>query len=96
MIAAGTMKPGGPAAVEQDRANGRWDSAYAGQADSETPQDFLDALAKSPKAQAFFETLTKQNKYAVYSRLNDAKRPETRARRVEKFVGMFERSEKFH
>lgn len=96
MMAAGTMKPGGLAAVEQARANGRWDAAYAGAAASETPQDFLDALAQNPKAQAFFETLTKQNKYAVYFRLQDARKPETRARRVAKFVEMFERGEKFY
>lgn len=96
MIAAGTMKPGGLAAVEQARANGRWEAAYAGPATSETPQDFLDALAKNPKAAAFFDTLTKQNKYAVYFRLHDARKPETRARRSRKFVEMFERGEKFY
>ena len=96
MIAAGTMKPAGLAAVEQAKANGRWESAYAGSAQFETPPDFLDELAKNPKAQAFFATLTKQNKYAVYFRLNDAKKPETRARRIVKFVEMFERGEKFH
>lgn len=96
MIAAGTMKTGGLAAVEQAKANGRWEAAYAGSAEFETPPDFFDELAKNPKAQAFFETLTKQNKYAVYFRLNDAKKPETRVRRIAKFVGMFERGEKFH
>lgn len=96
MIVAGTMKPAGLAAVERARANGRWEAAYAGSAEFETPPDFLDELAQNPKAQAFFETLTKQNKYAVYFRLNDAKKPETRARRSRKFVGMFERGEKFH
>lgn len=96
MIAAGTMKPSGLAAVEQAKSNGRWESAYAGQATSETPQDFLDVLATNPKAAAFFETLSGQNKYAVYFRLNDAKKPETRARRIAKFVEMFERGEKFY
>lgn len=96
MIAAGTMKPAGLAAVEQARANGRWEAAYAGSADFEPPQDFLDALVENPKASAFYETLTRQNKYAVYFRLNDAKRPETRARRIVTFVEMFERGEKFH
>ena len=96
MIAAGTMKPSGLAAVEHAKANGRWEAAYEGAATSETPQDFLDALARSPKAATFFETLSKQNKYAVYFRLNDAKKPETRARRIAKFVEMFERGEKFY
>lgn len=69
---------------------------YAGSAEFETPPDFLDELAKNPKAQAFFETLTRQNKYAVYFRLNDARKPETRVRCIAKFVGMFERGEKFY
>jgi len=96
MIAAGTMKSAGLAAIEQAKANGRWEAAYASSGDFELPQDFLDALAKSPKAQEFFETLTRQNTYAVYFRLNDAKKPETRARRIVKFVEMFERGEKFY
>ncbi|MDQ3157880.1 MAG: YdeI/OmpD-associated family protein [Actinomycetota bacterium] len=96
MISAGTMKPAGLAAVEQAKANGRWEAAYAGSADFETPQDFLDALKLNPTAAAFYETLTRQNKYAVYFRLNDAKKPETRARRIVKFVEMFERGEKLY
>ena len=96
MIAAGTMKPAGLAAVEQARANGRWEAAYAGSADFGTPQDFLDALRHNPKAAAFYESLSRQNKYAVYFRLNDAKKPETRARRIVKFVEMFERGEKLY
>lgn len=96
MIAAGTMKPSGLAAVEQAKANGRWDAAYAGSAEFDLPQDFVDALADNPMAAEFFETLTRQNKYAVYFRLNDAKRPETRARRIAKFVAMFARGEKFY
>lgn len=96
MMADGTMKPSGLAAVEQARANGRWEAAYVGSADFETPQDFLDTLAQNLRAAAFYVTLTKQNKYAVYFRLNDAKKPETRARRIVKFVEMFERGEKFH
>lgn len=96
MIASGAMKPAGLAAIEQAKANGRWDAAYVGSAEAETPQDFLDALGQNPKAAAFYETLTKQNKFAVYFRLNDAKKPETRARRIVKFVEMFERGEKFY
>ena len=96
MIEAGTMAPSGLAAVEVAKANGRWDAAYAGSSDFEEPQDFLEALARNPKAKAFYETLTKQNKFAVYFRLNDAKKPETRARRIVKFVEMFERGEKFY
>lgn len=96
MIAAGTMHPAGLAAVEQAKANGRWDAAYAGSAQFEEPQDFLDALAENPAAAEFYAGLNRHNKYAVYFRLNDAKKPETRASRIVKFVEMFERGEKFH
>ncbi len=96
MMADGTLTPAGLAAVEMAKANGRWDAAYVGSAEFETPPDFLDALADNPKAAEFYETLNRQNKYAVYFRLNDAKKAETRARRIVKFVGMFERGEKFY
>jgi len=72
--------------AEQAKANGRWEAAYEGAANSETPQDFLDALARSPQGRRLFGTLS----------LNDAKKPETRARRIAKFVEMFQRGENFY
>jgi uncharacterized protein YdeI (YjbR/CyaY-like superfamily) len=90
------MQPAGFAAVESAKADGRWDRAYSPSSTAELPEDFLAELGKSPKAQAFFETLNKTNRYAVFYRLHSAKRPETRARRIADFIAMFERGEKIH
>ncbi|CAN5355701.1 YdeI/OmpD-associated family protein [soil metagenome] len=96
MIEAGTMEPSGLAEVERAKANGRWDKAYDGQSNAEPPADFLAALAKNPAAAAFYATLNGTNRFAVYFRINEAKKPETRARRIEKFVEMFANGEKFY
>ncbi|MFC0446723.1 YdeI/OmpD-associated family protein [Rhodococcus jostii] len=93
---AGLLEPSGAAEVERARADGRWDRAYAGQKAAEIPQDFLDALAQNPEAEAFYATLDSHNRYAVFYRLQDAKRPETRARRIEKFVQQLSQRRKFH
>ncbi|MFC9768097.1 YdeI family protein [Rhodococcus jostii] len=93
---AGLLEPGGAAEVERARADGRWDRAYEGQKAAEIPQDFLDALAKNPEAEAFYATLDSHNRYAVYYRLQDTTRPETRARRIEKFVQQLSERRKFH
>ena len=67
-----------------------------GPGQSTVPDDLAAALAASPTAAAFFKTLTSQNRYAILYRVEEAKRPETRARRIEKFVGMLERGETVH
>jgi uncharacterized protein YdeI (YjbR/CyaY-like superfamily) len=94
--AAGVLEAAGAAEVEKARADGRWDRAYAGQKVAEIPEDFLAALAQNPEAEAFFATLNSHNRYAVIYRLQDAKRPETRARRIEKFVQQLSERRKFH
>jgi uncharacterized protein YdeI (YjbR/CyaY-like superfamily) len=96
LIAAGRMKPAGLRAVEQARANGRWDSAYDPQGRAEVPADLRAALDRDPGARAFFETLTGANRYAVLFRIQTAVRPETRARRVQQFVAMLARGETLH
>jgi uncharacterized protein YdeI (YjbR/CyaY-like superfamily) len=96
MIAAGEMHPAGLREVEAARADGRWEAAYAGPASQPVPDDLQQALDANPKAAAFFTTLTSQNRYAILYRVEEAKRPETRARRIEKFVGMLERGETLH
>jgi uncharacterized protein YdeI (YjbR/CyaY-like superfamily) len=90
------MKPRGLAEVERARADGRWERAYEGPKTAEPHPDFLAALALNPDAAAFFETLNSQNRFAVYYRIQDAKRPETRARRIETFVDKLARGEKFY
>ena len=93
LIDQGRMQPAGLEQVQQAKANGRWDSAYAGPAGIEVPTDLDAALTAAPGARAMFEILTSQNRFAVLYRIDGAKRPETRARRIEQFVAMLERGE---
>jgi uncharacterized protein YdeI (YjbR/CyaY-like superfamily) len=96
LIASGAMRPPGRAEVEAARADGRWDAAYAGQRTAEVPEDLQRELDRSPAAREFFATLDSANRYAILYRLDEAKRAETRERRLRKFVGMLERGEKIH
>jgi uncharacterized protein YdeI (YjbR/CyaY-like superfamily) len=96
LIAAGRMEQGGLAAVEAARADGRWERAYAGARTIEVPADLRAALDDNLTAAAFFETLDRANRYAVLYRVHDAKRPETRARRIAQFVEMLARGETLH
>ena len=96
LIEAGEMTPRGLREVDAAKADGRWEAAYASPANSTVPDDLRAALDANPAAAAFFTTLTGQNRYAILYRVEEAKRPETRARRIEKFVGMLERGETLH
>jgi uncharacterized protein YdeI (YjbR/CyaY-like superfamily) len=93
LIAEGRMRPAGLAEVERAKADGRWDAAYAGQRVAAVPEDLQRELDARPAAKAFFAGLSGQNRYAILYRLQDAKRPETRARRLAKFVAMLEAGE---
>ena len=93
LIGEGRMKPTGKATVDQARSDGRWQAAYAGSATIEMPDDLAEALAAEPKAAAMFGLLTSQNRYAILYRLATAKRPDTRSRRLTKFVEMLARGE---
>jgi len=90
------MQPAGLAEVERAKADGRWESAYDSPSNATVPDDLAEALAKSKKAKTFFEGLNSQNRYAILYRLQDAKKPETRARRLETFVEMLKRGEKLY
>ncbi|MGF6928791.1 uncharacterized protein YdeI (YjbR/CyaY-like superfamily) [Chitinophaga sp. W2I13] len=96
LTAEGKMKPAGIYQVELAKADGRWEKAYATQSEATVPDDFMAALKKNKKAAAFFETLNKQNKFAIYFRLQNAKKAETRAKRIVDFIAKLERHEKFH
>jgi uncharacterized protein YdeI (YjbR/CyaY-like superfamily) len=96
LIAAGKMRPAGLAEVEAAKADGRWQAAYAGQRTAEVPDDLRRELDGNPAAREFFAGLDSANRYAIVYRLNDAKKPETRERRLRKFVAMLERGEKIH
>jgi uncharacterized protein YdeI (YjbR/CyaY-like superfamily) len=93
LIEEGRMRPAGLAEVERARADGRWDAAYEGQRTATVPEDLRRELDARPQARELFEKLSSQNRYAILYRLQDAKRPETRARRLEKFVAMLEAGE---
>jgi uncharacterized protein YdeI (YjbR/CyaY-like superfamily) len=90
------MRPAGLAEVEKARADGRWEAAYDGQRTITVPEDLQKELDANPKAAAFFVTLSSVNRYAILYRIQEAKKPETRARRIEKFLGMLERGETVH
>jgi uncharacterized protein YdeI (YjbR/CyaY-like superfamily) len=96
LIEAGKMKPPGLAEVERAKRDGRWEAAYASQSRATVPPDLAKALAANPRAARFFETLESRNRYAVLFRVHTAKKAETRAMRIEKFVAMLSRHEKLH
>ncbi|MDQ2742572.1 MAG: YdeI/OmpD-associated family protein [Chloroflexota bacterium] len=96
LIQDNRMKPAGLNAVDRARADGRWDQAYDPQSVAVVPEDLQVALDQNPGAAAFFTTLDSANRYAVLYRIQDAKKLETRARRIEQFVAMLSRHEKLH
>lgn len=93
LVSEGRMHPSGVAEVERAKADGRWDAAYAGQASIDVPADLAATLAADPRARAMFDILTSQNRYAVLYRIENAKRQDTRARRIEQFTTMLARGE---
>ncbi|MEH6422561.1 YdeI/OmpD-associated family protein [Pseudomonas sp. CGJS7] len=96
LIADGRMREGGQREIDAAKADGRWDAAYAPPSTMPVPDDLARALDAQPKARAFFEGLDKTNRYAVLWRVETAKKAETRASRIEKFVAMLARGEKIH
>lgn len=96
LLREGRMMPAGTAQVDAAKRDGRWDRAYDAQGQSAVPLDFLAALKRLPKAAAFFATLNKTNRYAISYRLQTAKKPETRARRMQAILAMLQREETFY
>ena len=96
LIASGEMAPTGLQEVEAAKADGRWSAAYDAFAKATVPQDFLNELAQHKEAYAFFETLNKTNLYSIVYRLQTAKKPETRERRMQAIIEKLSRGEKFH
>ena len=88
LIDQGRMKPAGVAQVEAAKQDGRWEAAYAPQSTATVPEDFQLALDANPKANEFFATLKSSERYSFLYRIHDAKRPETRARRIRDYVAM--------
>lgn len=94
LIKNGEMKPAGLREVERAQADGRWDAAYEAQSNITVPDDLQRELDKNDKAREFFSTLDRLNRYAILYRIQDAAKPETRARRIEKFVAMLSEQKK--
>lgn len=92
----GRMKEGGIAQVKAAQSDGRWDQAYSSSAEITMPKDFEEELQKHPKAYVFYQTLNKTNTYAILWRLETAKKPETRARRMKVLLEMLKKEEKLH
>ena len=94
LIERGAMKPAGLAEIERAKADGRWDDAYPSPSQMTVPDDLQAAFDANPAAAEFFATLSATNRYAVLYRIHDAKRPETRERRIAQFVEKLARGEK--
>jgi uncharacterized protein YdeI (YjbR/CyaY-like superfamily) len=88
LIERGEMQPAGLREIEQAKTDGRWDAAYESQSTATVPDDLERELEKNEVARAFFSTLDSRNRYAILFRIQDAKKPETRAQRIAKFVAM--------
>ena len=96
LIDCGEMRPSGIAEIERAKADGRWDAAYDSPKTITVPDDLRSELDKNPKGKSFFETLDSRNRYAILFRIQTAKKPETREKRITEFVAMLERGEKIH
>lgn len=94
LISGGLMQPSGLSHVTAAKADGRWNQAYAGSSDMVMPEDFLAALDDDTRA--FYDTLNRANRFAIYHRLQTAKRPETRARRMMDILGKLREGTKWH
>ena len=96
LIERGEMKPAGLREVERAKADGRWDAAYDAPSTVTVPEDLRRELEKNEPAREFFETLDGRNRYAILYQIQDARRPETRARRIEMYVAMLGEGKKIY
>lgn len=96
LLAAGRLKPAGLREMDAAKRDGRWEAAYASQRTIAVPDDLRARLDAEPRARRFFEKLDSKNRYAILYRIQDAKRPEARQRRVEKFVQMLAEGKTIH
>ena len=90
------MRPAGQAEIDAAKKDGRWTAAYDSPSNATFPEDFLAALRRDKEARVFFETLSKANLYAIAYRLQTAKKPETRQKRMEMILGMLAEGKAFH
>jgi uncharacterized protein YdeI (YjbR/CyaY-like superfamily) len=90
----GEMKPAGLREVERAKADGRWDAAYDAPSSATVPEELRRELENNEKAREFFSELDRRNRYAILYQIQDAKRPETRARHIAKYVAMLAEQKK--
>ncbi len=90
------MRRAGLDEINRAKQDGRWDAAYSSASNATIPDDLLEALEANPKAKAFFATLNSRNRYAVLFRIQNAKKSETRAKKIAQFVEMLNNGEKLH
>ncbi|WP_193164864.1 YdeI/OmpD-associated family protein [Microbulbifer hainanensis] len=96
LISAGRMRPTGLREINRAKQDGRWEAAYSSASTSTVPYDLQEALNRNPKAKRFFDTLNRKNQYAILFRIQNAKRAETRAKKISQFIDMLNNSEKIH
>ena len=96
LIESGRMRPAGLQQVQRAKEDGRWEAAYAPSSTSTVPDDLQRALEAHPQAKKFFATLNSRNRYAILFRLHNARKPETRARKIAQFVDMLGKGEVFY
>lgn len=96
LVAEGLMEPRGLREIESAKDDGRWEAAYASSKNITVPEDLTTALKAAPTAAVFFDGITAQNRYAILYRIQDAKKPETRAARIAKFVAMLAEGKTLH
>ncbi len=96
LIESGRMRPAGLAAIEAAKADGRWDAAYDSHRTAQVPDDLQAELDSNPEAKTFFATISSQNRYAILFRIQTAKKPETRMKRIKQYVDMLARKEALH
>lgn len=96
LIESGEMRSAGHAEIDRAKKDGRWEAAYDSPKSMPVPDELKSELARNKKAKAFFDTLSSQNRYAILFRIHNAKKAETKAKRIKQFVEMLERGEKIH
>jgi uncharacterized protein YdeI (YjbR/CyaY-like superfamily) len=94
LIASGEMKPAGLRTIEAAKQDGRWDAAYESQKNISVPEDFQTELDQNPEAKKFFSTLNSVNRYAILFRIHNAKKIETRTKRIRQFIEMLGKGNK--
>lgn len=96
LIVRGEMRPAGLREVERARADGRWEAAYDSPSTATVPDDLQRELDRNEAARTFFAALDGRNRYAILHGIQGVKRPETRARRIERIVAMLSAGERIH